>query len=282
MIAFEIFGWPIYRYGIFYLITFLTWYMLLMWLWKRKYFVDFPGVQKLLTDKIDDLMMVGLIWVMLWGRLWHVFLYEWWYYSQHLSEILQVWQWWMSFVWGFIWVTLGLLYLTWKMKLTKQEIFLLGDIILCIVPVGILLGRIGNFLNQELWWRPIYELSPSMTESLRMLWLTYVYESVDTLERVNTNLIQSGAEWLFLGICSRTVLFGQYIRNHIRPGLITGIFLMWYGIVRFFVEFLKELPAHEWRGILSVTQWVMIVFIVCGVRITDKRQKEYISSRRWW
>ncbi|MBP7848376.1 prolipoprotein diacylglyceryl transferase [Patescibacteria group bacterium] len=79
-----------------------------------------------------------------------MFLYEWYYYAQHRDEILMIREGGMSFIGGVIGVTLGLGRLMRRRKMSLNDLLLLGDIILCIVPIGITLGRIGNYLNQEL------------------------------------------------------------------------------------------------------------------------------------
>jgi len=150
MIAFTIFWRPIYRYGIFYLITFLLGYFFLMRLWKTQKFASYSKVQWILTDGLDDMLLIALAGVILWWRLGHVFIYDWWYYSHHLGEIFQVRQGGMSFVGGFLWVLVGGSIFARIKKISMHEVFLMADIILCIVPIGILLWRIGNYLNQEL------------------------------------------------------------------------------------------------------------------------------------
>lgn len=273
MIAFTIFWRPIYRYGIFYLITFLFWYFFLRWLGKTQKFSIYPKVQWILTDWLDDMLLIALIGVIVGGRLGHVFLYDWWYYRQHLGEIIQIRQGGMSFVGGFLGVLVGGLIFARIKKVPVKEIFLMADIILCIVPLWILLWRIGNYLNQELWGKPLIEISSKSTEILKSLHLTRVYDQVDSLERVNTNFIQAGAEGLFLLLISWSVMFWQYLRWKIHPGLITWLFLMGYGTVRFFVEFLKDLPSQEMRWVLSVSQWIMIFTFGFGIWIIERKQK---------
>jgi phosphatidylglycerol:prolipoprotein diacylglycerol transferase len=262
MIAFTIFWRPIYWYGIFYLITFFCGYQFLLYLWKTKRFAQCKWLQSLLTDKIDDLVFVALLWVILWGRLGHVLLYEFSYYLTHPSEILSIWQWGMSFIGGVIGVVIGLIYLTKKISLSKTELFLLGDIILCVVPIWSMLWRIGNFLNQELWWLPVDNLPTTVQSIIKSVWLEYVYTSVDDQVRVNTNFFQSFLEWFVILCVTWAVMFGMYIKKHIRPGMITWLFFVLYGIFRFIAEFLKDLPVSEMKGVFSVSQRVMIGFIL--------------------
>jgi len=282
MVAFTVFWWPIYWYGIFYLVTFFAWYQFLLFVWKSKVFSQFKWLQSLLTDKIDDLVFVALLWVILWWRLGHVVLYELSYYISNPSEILSFWQWWMSFVGGVIWVILWLFWLTRKVWLKKKELFLLGDIILCIVPLWSMLGRIGNFLNQELWWLPVDQLQPLVQSLVKGVWLDYVYVTVDTQVRVNTNFFQSFTEWFLILCLTQFVFFTRYMKNNIRPGMITWLFFVSYGTFRFFAEYLKELPSTEMLGIFSISQWIMFVFVAiwCWFLVISQREDMFVSNKK--
>ena len=87
----------------------------------------------------------------------------------------------MSFIGGIIGVIVAILIVDKLFKLSRTELFILFDVLLVVVPLGIILGRLGNFLNQELYgiiapsWRPAA--------------LTHTYTKIDTLPRINTNLI---------------------------------------------------------------------------------------------
>ncbi len=265
MIAFTIRGRPIYRYGIFYLLTFIGGYLILWLLGKSKVFVWYPNVQHLLTNGLDDLMLVAILGVIVGGRLGDVFLYDWAYYAQHLKEIVYIWQGGMSFVGWVVGVTVGLIWLMRKRSMKVDDVLLLGDIVLCIVPIGIILGRIGNYLNQELRGKPVEELSSGVQKFIHAIGAMHVYDQVDTVERVNTNLLQSAGEWGITLLLGRAIMIWRYFHKHIQPGLITGVFLTWYAVVRFLAEELKELASTEYRGMLSVSQRVMVVFFLCGL-----------------
>lgn len=271
MIAFEIFGRPIHRYGIFYLISFLCGYMFLYRLprWrflgsnsqnKQKY----PRLHELLLTKLDDIFLIIMLWVIVWGRLGHVIFYERWYYSQHLLEIVQINQWGMSFVWGICGVVLGLLYLVRKHKLSRDELFLFGDMVLLIVPIWSLLWRYGNYLNQELVGKPLSQIWPELWARLQSLWLTHVFDQVDMLERINTNFLQSLGEWAVLLILWWTIFVTIY-RDRTRPGMIAWVYMMWYGVLRFLVEFFKDLPEYEIVWVLSTSQWLSVVLFWVGL-----------------
>ncbi len=275
MVAFSVFWVSVYRYWIFYLITFLYWYRFLWLLWSVWCFKKFPWVQHILTNGKDDFILGAVLWVLLWWRLWHVFFYEWSYYATNLLDILRFDQWWMSFVWWVLGVSLFLLYLMIRKKITWTELKVLWDIVLCIVPVWILLWRIWNFLNQELRWKPIHEIAPSQAHILQTLWLTTTYESVDDQLRVNTNIIQAILEWALLLITNNVIAWKMIKKSLRTPWTITWVFLIVYWIVRFFIEWFKDLPAHEIYGIFSISQYMMIRFLIawCVILLTSYSDK---------
>lgn len=277
MIAFELFGRPIYRYGIFYLISFVLGYIFLYRLPRGRFFditrqQKYPRLYRLLLDKLDDVFLVIILWVIGGGRLGHVLFYEWSYYSQHLLEIVQVNQGGMSFVWGICGVVLGLLYLVRRHKLTRDELFLFGDMVLLIVPIGSLLGRYGNYLNQELIGKEITKIPENIAHIFQSLWLSTVYDQRDTLERVNTNFIQSLGEGALLLLIWWLIFLTLY-RKDIRPWLIAGVYMIGYALVRFGAEFLKDLPEYEMLWVLSKSQWLTIWLLIFGIWVLFWRKR---------
>lgn len=269
MIAFHLFGHPVYWYGLFYLVTFLFGYGVLWRVGQSWIVKKFPWVQGLLSDRLDDFFLLVVICIIVWWRLGHVFLYEWAYYSQHITHIPLINLWGMSFVGGVVGVVLGLLRMTRKRKLTKIDLFVLGDIVLLIVPLGIFLWRYGNYLNQELRWRPIASVSEWWQSLFHALGLVTVYESVDMQARINTNRIQSVLEWYVPLLLGRCVFVFTYCKRHAFPGLISGLFLVRYGWARFFVECFKDLPSYETIWWLSISQWMMLVFVIGWITLLN-------------
>ncbi len=264
MVAFEIFWWPIYWYGIFYCITFLVGYVFLTRLPNHSIFAwgkNYKRLYSLLQNSVDDLFLVCMLWVILGWRLWHVFFYERYYYQDHLVEILQFNKWWMSFVWGILWVVIWLIYITKKHLLSRKEFRLLWDVVLCIVPLWSLLWRIWNFLNQELIWRTLDSFSVWRSDTFSRRWVVYIYDQRDMLQRVNVNLIQSFLEWFLLLCIVRTIFLLKYKEWYTRVWLLSWVYLMGYWTVRFIAEYVKDLPVTEMYSILSISQWMSIVLI---------------------
>jgi phosphatidylglycerol:prolipoprotein diacylglycerol transferase len=262
MIAFHLWWRPVYRYGLFYGITFLSGYLFLEWIGKKKLVAAFPRLQDLLTVHLDTVVLWVIGAIMLGGRLGHVFLYDRAYYQNHLGEILHVREGWMSFIWWVIGVIIVLIGIRKYYKLTVREFLLLGDLVLCIVPLGIFLWRIWNYLNKELYGLPIESSSPWFDLLVRR-WLAVDY-SVDATPtmRINTNILQSLGEWLLPLFLGQWLFRKQVARRYLRPGLISGCFFIVYACVRFSVEYLKELPVAEMYAWLSISQRLMFFFFI--------------------
>jgi phosphatidylglycerol:prolipoprotein diacylglycerol transferase len=151
MVAFQLFGLSIYWYGIFYCISFILGYCFLSFLGKKGYFKSFPALQVALTQHLETLMIALLFGVLIGGRLGHVFIYDWGSFANNWGAILEVWKGGMSFIGGIIGVLLALLVCRFFFKLSRKEFVMLLDCLLVMVPLGIFFGRLGNFLNQELY-----------------------------------------------------------------------------------------------------------------------------------
>ena len=107
MVAFSIFGRDIYRYWIFYLISFILGYCFLYRIWKKSFFHNFPKLQNLIEKDLESLFIVLILWVLIWWRLWHVFIYDFHHFLNTPLDIFKVRQWRMSFIWWIIWVLFG-------------------------------------------------------------------------------------------------------------------------------------------------------------------------------
>ena len=278
MIAFSIGSIDIYRYGIFYFIAFLVGYLFLYRITKKNIFwKSFPRIQDFFQKHLDDLMLCIFFGVLIWWRLGHVIIYDLSYYLSHPGEIFQVWKWWMSFIWWMLGVTIALTALARKKKFSFKEIVLLFDVILAIVPFGIMLGRIGNFLNQELYgivvsdwlprlWYPIFSL-------LNDLHIFQVYPQVDNFLRVNTNFLSSIFEWLILLVITLSVIRKRVKTKSPQPGKIVAIFLLRYSGVRFFLEYLRADSQLEFHGRFSTSQRFFLWFFVVGILMLVFRKK---------
>lgn len=277
MIAFNIFGINIYRYGIFYFIWFISAYWFFRYIWKNLYFKQYKWLQKLLTKWLDDLFLAFILWVMIWWRLAEVIIYNPSYYLMNPIKIFYIQEWWMWFVGGVIGVALGMLFIKKSYKLSWKEFLLLGDLSLTIAPIWIFFGRIGNFLNQELYGKTIQSIFWNISENTKSFWesiyIFHRYDQIDNQLRLNTNILESLWEWLIIFVINIIILVQKYIKWIFKPGLITWIFFIFYGVFRFFIEFFRDLPDYEYLWVLTKSQYLMFVFLIIGIILLYKSQR---------
>lgn len=268
MVAFSLWVVKIYWYWIFYLVTFVIGYAFLRRVGKKRIYEQFDNAQLLLTHGIDDIILATVVGILLWGRFGEVVIYNWEYYSTHLSEIIAVWHGGMSFIGGIIGVIIAILIVDRLFKLTKKELFIIFDVLLVIVPIGIILGRFGNFLNQELYGI----VAPTRFPSI----LTHVYPQIDAEVRINTNLISLILEWVLIFILNLRSFIYQYITKKITPGRITITFILLYSVIRFFLEYLRQDSQSEFLWPLTTTQWFMVLFFIFGIGL-----RKYVLKKKW-
>lgn len=194
------------------------------------------GTPALTKAQIEDLLTWVIIGVILGGRLGYVLFYQPAYYLQHPAEILAVWQGGMAFHGGLLGVIVAGLIYTWRHSIPKLSA---ADVMALGVPPGLLLGRISNFINAELWGRPT-DLPWGVafpTEAAQ-----FCPDVVGICARHPSQLYEAGLEGLVLG----AVLIWLVWRTGAlkTPGLIAGVFFAGYGVARFTVEFLRQPDAQ--------------------------------------
>ncbi len=196
---------------------------------------------------VDDMLFYGVFGVILGGRLGYVLFYKPLYYLAHPLEIVAVWQGGMSFHGGLIGVLLAL----WLYARRRGKRWLdVTDFVAPLVPLGLAAGRMGNFINGELWGRPT-----------GADW-GMVFPQVDTLARHPSQLYEFGLEGVLLFAILWT--YG----NRPRPmGAVSGLFLVGYGAARFVVEYAREPDAFLGTLALglSMGQWLSLPMIAAGL-----------------
>ena len=186
--------------------------------------------------RTEDLLTYIVLGVIIGGRLGFVLFYQPGYYLQNPAEIVKVWEGGMSFHGGFAGVIAAGLLFCWRNGVRS---LLLSDAMALVAPIGLLLGRIANFVNAELWGRPT-----------TMPWgVIFPGEAAQacagyvpgTCARHPSQLYEAGLEGLALGL----ILLWLFRRGALKtPGRITGAFLAGYGAARFFVEFFRQADAQ--------------------------------------
>ncbi|WP_195820104.1 prolipoprotein diacylglyceryl transferase [Roseobacter sp. MH60115] len=186
--------------------------------------------------QIEDLLTWVIIGVILGGRLGYVAFYQPTYYLQHPAEILAVWQGGMAFHGGLLGVIVAGLIYTWRHSIARLSA---ADIMALGVPPGLLLGRLANFINAELWGRPT-DLPWGVafpTEAAQNC-----PDVIGICARHPSQLYEAGLEGLLLG----AVLIWLVWRSGAlkTPGLVAGVFFAGYGLARFLVEFVRQPDAQ--------------------------------------
>jgi phosphatidylglycerol:prolipoprotein diacylglycerol transferase len=186
--------------------------------------------------QVEELITSVILGIILGGRLGFVLFYQPAYYLANPGEILAVWQGGMSFHGGMIGVTLGGLIFAWR---NKVPLLSLGDLMALCTPPGLLLGRAANFINGELWGRPSDAPWAVVFPGDRAQDCPGI---VGDCARHPSQLYEAGLEGLVLGAL---LIFLVYRMGWLkRPGAITGMFLVGYGLSRSFVELFRQADAQ--------------------------------------
>jgi phosphatidylglycerol:prolipoprotein diacylglycerol transferase len=200
---------------------------------------------------VDDLLFYGVLGVILGGRLGYVLFYKPGYYAAHPLETLMVWHGGMSFHGGALGAIAAIwLFARWRGK----PFFQVADFVAPLVPLGLFFGRLGNFINGELWGRPA---DPAVWP-----WAMIFPQAGDNIPRHPSQLYEAALEGLALFI-----LLWLFSRRPRPTGVVGGTFLIGYGTLRFLAEFAREPDSFLGllAGSLSMGQWLSLPMIVIGV-----------------
>jgi phosphatidylglycerol:prolipoprotein diacylglycerol transferase len=217
----------------------------------------------------DDLVFYATLGIILGGRLGYVLFYAPELLLQPL-QVLKLWDGGMSFHGGVIGTSLGLILFARKNGLNWLRIH---DYVACCVPFGLFFGRLANFVNGELWGRP--------TDVPWAIVFDRTVAGIAEPGRHPSQLYEAGLEGIALGL----LLWLAFWRTKARydPGKLVGIFLLGYGVARFFVEFFREPDSHlrafaESTG-LHMGQWLCVPMILGGLYLiaTAKGRRQRIE-----
>ena len=240
-IAIHLGQFGIHWYGLMYLAGFLA----LLWLGKWR--IRSNPTCGWTVRQMDDVLFYGALGVILGGRIGYVLFYQPAQFLSHPLEIFAVWQGGMSFHGGFLGVLLAMV--MFARKHGKPWLALM-DFIAPLVPPGLAAGRMGNFINGELWGRPT-DLPWGM-----------VFPQVDNLPRHPSQLYEFGLEGIALFL-----LLWLYSSKPRPVGAVSGLFLIGYGSFRFLVEFTRQPDSFMGFLALGLTmgQWLSLPMVLVGI-----------------
>jgi phosphatidylglycerol---prolipoprotein diacylglyceryl transferase len=233
-------------YGLMYLVGFA-----LIWAAGRLRIARQQGAVWQAKD-LDDALFYGILGTILGGRLGYVFFYK---FADYLAEpwkIFYVWEGGMSFHGGM----LGVIFAMWLYaRVRRQDWLHVTDFIAPLIPLALACGRLGKFINAELWGRPT-----------DVPW-AMIFPNVDNVPRHPSQLYEFGLE----GVTLFLILWWYSSRPRPR-GAVSGLFLVGYGVFRFLVEFTRE--PDRFLGFLALGltmgQWLSLPMIVIG------------AAMMWW
>ena len=216
----------------------------------------------------DDLVFYSSLGIILGGRLGYVLFYNLGYYLQNPLSILKLWDGGMSFHGGVIGVTIGILYLARKEGLNWLRVH---DYVACCTPIGLGLVRIANFINGELWGAPT-------TLPWAVRFPLVMGQPLLGPPRHPTQLYEAILE----GAVLFAILAFMFWKTRARydPGKLVGAFILFYGLFRFGVEFIRE-PDSQLVGFAQATglhmgQWLSLPMILGGIYLMATAAKRRV------
>jgi phosphatidylglycerol:prolipoprotein diacylglycerol transferase len=218
---------------------------------------------------VDDMLFYGVLGVILGGRLGYVLFYKPLHYLANPLEVLAVWSGGMSFHGGLLGVLVAM---GWFARRRGKRWLDVTDFIAPLVPLGLAAGRLGNFINGELWGRA--------TDGPWAM----VFPQVDNLARHPSQLYQFALEGVAL-----FALLWWYTRRRRPMGAPSGLFLVGYGAFRYIAEYAREPDAFlgMLAGGLTMGQWLSLPMVVAGLlmmawahRNADKSQPTLIDRMK--
>jgi len=237
-VALILFGFPVHWYGLLYFAGFLIGWWILPRLQKLR------GLQ-LSSDDLSSILTATVVGVIVGGRLGYVLFYDPMYYFTHPLQIFAVWNGGMASHGGFLGVAIALWYVL--RRRSREEFLKIGDIVVVPIAIGLGLGRIGNFINQELYGTVTtlpWGMSFPGVEGLRHPIQLYDFA---------------------MQMCIALVCYLALKKTAV-AGRVFALFLMLYGVARFLLEFIRE-QNGVFFGPLSGGQMLTIPLLAVGVAL---------------
>ena len=210
-------------------------------------------------DDFDNLLTYLIIGIIVGGRLGYVFFYDLEFFSQNFFEILKIWQGGMSFHGGLAGVALAIIIFC---RNNKANFFKYSDIVSCVAPIGIFLGRVANFINGELYGK-----------ASNLPWAV-IFPDSGNIGRHPSQIYEAILEGVILFILIN--YFALKKQLIFKPGYISGLLLTFYSILRIFSEIFREPDVHlgYFFNYFSLGVMLSIVTLIVGLLIIFTLEKK--------
>ncbi len=215
-------------------------------------FINKKSINAITNKQIDSFFIWSILGVILGGRIGYVIFYQ---FSKFISDplyMIRIWEGGMSFHGGLIGIIIAIYIFCRKNNI---EFYYLADLVSIVAPIGLFLGRIANFINNELYGK------------ITSFKFAIIYPEVDLNPRHPSQIYEAFFEGMILFI----ILIMYYFKNKSKKnvGQISGLFLFFYGLFRYLIEFLREPDYHIGLlfNFISLGQILSIPLIIIGIII---------------
>ena len=238
-VAFQIMSFEIRWYSLAYIFG-----IIIGWLLCKKIFIKDTKI----NEKFDDYLTYSILGIIIGGRLGYILFYNFNYYLNNFFDIFKIWHGGMSFHGGLLGIIIASILFA---KKNNQNPFIYMDLVSLVAPIGIFFGRLANFINSELYG------------TVSNVPLSVIFVKVDNLTRHPSQLYEAFLEGIILFLL---LIYFRKKNYLLKPGTISGLFLIFYSIFRFFVEFYRVPDEHigYLAFNLSTGQIVSVVFLIIG------------------
>lgn len=229
-----------YWYGMMYVLGFV--FAIWVLIYRKRFFYDSIWSR----SEIEYLLYLNFLGILIGGRVGYAILYQWSLISKNLLWIFKIWEGGMSFHGGLVGVIISIMWFSYRKKRAFLQV---SDFIVPVVPFGLGVGRLGNFINGELWGRVAIDVpwamlfKNSVSEDLLLLnshpeWQS-IFNYYGMLPRHPSQLYEMFFEGIILFIIIN--IFNYKPRPQ---GSISGLFLICYGLFRIIIEFYRAPDSH--------------------------------------